>query len=319
MRRAVALPVVVAGALASFACGVSAQNAPTLRAVCLAAGGVDAVCLSTALAVQALLGHVGGAAGLGSDVPGTASNLGMRLGTNPRVSVALRASGRRVSMPLLSDPTGIGRKTFTVPAYHATIAVGLLDGFRIMPTVGGFLSIDVFGQVSIISVHESRGLGDRVTAYSVGARIGLVREGFTVPGVSMSVARRIIDSATNGATDMGDAAQFSIDPSVTSVRATVGKDLYGVEVMAGFGWESYYTDAVIGVIDGQGGLAVGRAPLDVSRALYFVGGGMTFRVVLSASVEVGFAQGYDPLPGYVGAYDARGRTPFGTLAFRLTI
>ena len=323
MRFAARGLLVVCAAVASIGWGASdlAGQAPSaLAAACRTAGGDSAMCTATSVAARALLGHLGAVVGLGSEVPGTASNLGQRLGTTPRVALSLRAGGLRARLPDLGDASGLGETSFFVPTVHTGVALGLFDGFRLMPTVGGFLSLDVFAELSVVFLPDSEGFEDGASAYSFGARVGILREGFTLPGVSVSASRRFVSSAALGDTSAGDPAQLSVDPSVTSLRATVGKDLFAVEVMAGFGWDDYSTDASWGVLDGVGGVATGGGPIDATRRLYFVSAARSFNIVFSLSVEGGIAQGFDPVAGYAGAaFDPTEGSFFGSFAFRLTI
>ena len=121
-----ALLVVVAGG-ASIGCApsyVDGQTPAGLGTACMTAGGDSAVCRATSVAAQALLGHLAAVAGLGSEVPGTASNLGRRLGTTPRVALSLRAGGLRAGLPDLGDPTGLDQTSFFVPTLHAGPTLG---------------------------------------------------------------------------------------------------------------------------------------------------------------------------------------------------
>ena len=296
------------------------QTPSALAAACETAGGDRAMCTATSVAARALLGHLGAVVGLGSEVPGTASNLGQRLGTAPRVATSLRAGGLRASLPDLGDGSGLGETSFFMATVHAGVAVGLFDGFRLMPTVGGFLSLDVFARFSFLPLPDGEGFGDGTSAYAVGARVGILREGFTLPGVSVSASRRFVGGVALGDTSAGDPAQLSVDPSVTSVRATVGKDLFAVELLAGFGWDDYSTDAPWGVSDGVGGVVTGSGSIDATRRLYFVSAARSFNIVFSLSVEGGIARGFDPVAGYSGAaFDPMAGSLFGSFAFRLTI
>jgi len=187
-----------------------------------------------------------------------------------------------------------------------------------MPTVGGFLSLDAFGRASLLRLSDAQGFAGSVRAYTVGVRVGIFREGFTIPGVSVSASRRFVGDLEAGTT--ADAASFIVaGPDVTSLRATVGKDLYAVEVLAGLGWDRYEGDVTVAASDGMGGAPVTTGSLSESRRLYFGSAAMTFSIILSVSVEAGWAQGLDPLTSYAGDYDQRGATPFGGLSLRLIL
>lgn len=310
--------VLVAWALAAPA-GVAAQTPTALAAACTTAGGDAPICLATALAGEALVGQLGVAAGYGSEVSGTATTLGQRLGSAPRVSPAFRVGLVRTATPDPDDPAGLGERTSWVSSLQGSVTFGLFDGFRLMPTVGGFLSVDAFGQAAWVLLPVEEGFGGRVSAYSLGARIGILREGFTLPGVSVSVARRFLGDARLGDRSAGSAGEIGVDPSVTSLRATIGKDLFALEIMGGIGWDDYSADAIWRVSDGGGGTVTGAGTFDGTRRLYFVGASMSFNIVFSLSLEGGIAQGFDPVDGYAGAYDPTASRGFGSLAFRLIV
>ena len=96
-------------------------------------------------------------------------------------------------------------------------------------------------------------------------------------------------------------------------RSTVGKDLFAVGVMAGVGYDWF------------GGAAILRVPesaavedFEARRTVVFGGASMNFLVV-QLSAEAGVTRGFQPVAGYVGPFDPRGSTFFGSLAFRLTL
>ena len=135
----------------------------------------------------------------------------------------------------------------------------------------------------------------------------------------MSASRRFVESVGFGDTDAGGASSVSVDPAVTSYRATIGKDLHAVELMAGVGWEEYSGDVATRVQDGLGGFAEAAGDMSGSRRLYFGSAAMTFSIVLTIAVEGGWAEGFNEVPLYAGDYDPTGGTPFGSFSFRLTL
>ena len=315
VRRALVAGVVLLGLLPLKA---EAQSPAALSSDCITAGGDTAVCAAAAVASRALLGHIGIGAGAGSEVTGTASNLGRRAGGPPRFAFSLRAGGVRARLPDVSDASGLGEASLFIPTIQASATAGLFDGFRLMPTVGGFLSVDAFSQVAFVLLPSDEGFDDRATAYSVGLRLGVFRESFTLPGVSVSLARRFVGDVALGSTS--DPARVGLDPSITSLRATLGKDLFAFEVLAGFGWEDYSGDVTYTVTDGGTGTVSGGGGIDASRRLYFVSVARTFSLIFTFSAEGGIARGFDSVPGYNSPdFDPTDGTFFGSLSFRLTI
>lgn len=310
-------PIAAVVALAALAASGAAQTPASLAASCVSGGGESSRCLTAATTAYSLMGHMGLLSGAWAAVPGTASNLGTRVGGGPRMSFFARISAASWGLP---DPGGSSEETSpVVPATHIGAAAGIFDGFRLMPTVGGFLATDVFGHASFLLPSGSDGFTGAVRAYTVGVRVGLFREGFTLPGASVSVARRFVGSEGFGDLGDGDVSEVTIDPSVTSVRATVGKDLFAVELLAGFGWDDYSGDATVLVPDGAGGAVVTSGPVDGSRRLYFGSAAMTFSLVLTLSVEVGWAEGLAPVPGFTGEHDPASGSAFGGLSARLIL
>lgn len=297
--------------------GVGAQDPGSLAGACVAAGGRTAPCFASAVAGESLQGHLALLAGFGSEVSGTATTLATRVQGGPRITLAARFGGVDMSLPELGDAAGRQETGFVATAIHADIALGLFDGFRLMSTVGGFLSVDAFGRAAFLLLPTSKGFDGGSTAYTAGVRVGIFREGFTIPGVSASVSKRFV-----GGVDLGGSAgpsSVSVDPSVTSYRATVGKDLFAVEWLAGFGYDDFGGDVQLRAADGLGGTVSVTGDLSSSRRLYFASASMTLSIVLNVAVEAGWAEGYDPTAGYAGAYDPAGGAPFGSLSLRFIL
>lgn len=307
--------------------GASAQDAGAVADAC--GGGMAALradCLEAALAFEAVAGLVGLAAGGGAELPGSSSTLGRRLAASPRVGLALRAGGVPGSMPALLEESerGEDRGVFA-PVVQGVVTVGVFDGFSPLPTVGGVLSLDVQGSAGRVFLPGDEGFQEGSNVFGVGARVGLLRESFTLPGVTVSVARRWADEVRLG--DPADPRQtgVAVDVGTTSVRATAGKDLLALGILAGVGWDRYDADGRVQV-HRPGGPAgeewiVGATEVDgfrSQRALLFAGASYTF-LVLQLSAEAGWARGFDAVEGRDGAaYDPEDGRFFGSLAARLT-
>jgi hypothetical protein len=107
----------------------------------------------------------------------------------------------------------------------------------------------------------------------------------------------------------------------------MGKDLWGVGLLAGVGWDRSGGDATIRVADPGGELPGGTEASVVTfdqsstRRLYFLGISRTF-LTLQLAGEVGWAEGFDPEFGEgseAGRFDPESPSFFGSLAVRLTI
>lgn len=304
---------------ATFASPARAQSAAELGEACFAAGGSTRLCRGSVIAAQALTAQVGLLAGTGAEVPGTATTLGTRVGGGPRLAFSVRAGLVDMGYPELIDPLVTSEGGGLASTLHVRASAGLFDGLQLMPTVGGFLSVDVFGQASLLFLPDDQGVSAGSRSYSLGLRVGLLREGFTVPGISLSAARRFPDDFEYPTG--GGAAILDVSPSVTSYRAIVGKDLFAVEWLAGIGYDRYRGDVVMDLLDdsGLGTRVEVSGPLEDGRLLYFGGASMTLSLVLTMSVEVGWARGFDPVSGWTGPHDPTAGTAFGALAARLTL
>lgn len=301
----------------------SAQDLAPLVTQCASGGSADLLtsCRSAVLAAQAMRGGIALADAAGADLSGASSTIGRRLGSAPRVSVDMRLRMARFGMPdVLGGGTGAGGETsVNVYGVKGSVAVGILDGFSLMPTVGGVLSLDFLASASFMFLGESDGFLGDVGLISVGGRLGVFRESFSLPGVTVSLNQsfgRNVDwtAGVNG-------AQIDTDISTTSVRATIGKDFFTLAVLAGMGWDWDRGEMGVRVPDLTipGGQGIGRmAGLTTRRPVYFAGVSMT-RLVFQLSLEGGWAGGYEGLAGYVAVYDPGAITPFVSVAGRLTI
>lgn len=312
---------------------VSAQETiGELAAEC--GGGTPAMvewCREVALAGQAARAGFGLLASGGSEVPGSAGTLGWRLGSVPRIAVGAEIGGARVPAAALGvEPRSIlPDDPFFASSIQLSGAVGLFDGFSLLPTVGGLLSVDLVGTGSFVFLPDDRGFDGASSAYGVGARVGLLRESFTLPGISISAVQRwsgeITVEGVGDATGTVDAAAF-FEPSTTSIRATVGKDLLAVGVTAGLGWDRHGGRLGIvsrsGTAEGETGPVVREAraeDLVDSRFLAFGSASLNF-LVLQISAEAGWAGGLDPVPGRSPGtgFDPTAGSWFGSLGARLT-
>lgn len=318
MRKLRAVAAVLAGIGISVS-PASAQTPGQLDAACVDAGGSPRLCTAGAVGAQAIQAQVGLLAGTGVEVPGTATTLGTRIGGGPRLAFSTRLGLVRMSFPDLSDPLVTRKAGATATTFHGRVSAGLFDGFQLMPTVGGFLSVDAFGQASLLFLPSDEGLSDGSTSFTAGVRIGILREGFTVPGVTVSVAKRFPDDVALLAD--GAPGQFELSTSVTSYRLTAGKDLFAVEWLAGVGYEEYDGDVVLDVVatGGTGGRVSLAEPLRSDRLMYFGGASTTLGIVLTLSFEAGWAKGFDAVSGWDGPHDPGSGTLFGGLAARLTL
>lgn len=299
----------------------SAQTPGQLAEACTVASGAARFCTGAAVGARAIQSQVGLLAGTGVEIPGTATTLGTRVGGGPRLAFSLRAGLVDMSFPdlsaQLSDPLVTREAGAMATAVHGRASAGFFDGFQLMPTVGGFLSLDVFGQASLLFVPEDEELTGGSRSYSAGVRIGVLREGFTVPGISVSVAKRFPEDVSY----LADGDVIEVEPGVISYRAVLGKDLFAIEWLAGVGYDEYDGNVTLDVVDSGavGSRVTISAPLGSDRLMYFGGASTTLGIVLTLSIEAGWAEGFEALPGWDGPHDQTSGTLFGGLAARLTL
>jgi hypothetical protein len=331
-----------AAAAALFAAPAAAQN--NINNVCETVPAIAAEeCAIVAQAVDAAQPQLGILMAGGNPTLGTASTGGVRLGLIPRVSLTGRINVVGARLPDIRDP---GAEKFTVPApaVGANLSVGLTQGFSVAPMIGGFGAIDLLGSVSVLPLSLlGDEFGDNAFSWGAGARVGLIRESFVTPGVSVSLMYRSLGEVSIGdvcsgtevaagdnrsicSTTDDDFGELSFGLDNWSARAAVSKRLLGFGLTAGVGYDKFETSADFAV----------RAPgppagteqvyrfsdvaVDNDRWSAFLDGSFT---ILFGSIvaEVGWMQGANPIEGFPSTsdFDPRDGTFFGSLGARLSL
>jgi hypothetical protein len=217
-------------------------------------------------------------------------------------------------------------ESFYVNTAQIGLAVGVLDGFSLVPTLGGILALDLFADADFLFLPGSEGYVRNVGAWGVGGRLGILRESFTAPGITVSVAWRNLDRVQIGELAERDPFEMDLCLSARSLRIVAGKDLFGLGLLAGLGWDRYVSDVSLELAPAPSPSGEGTAAGDVTRArdlgttrrLLFGGASMTF-LVIQISAEVGWGEGFGDLPGREsGGFDPEDSTFFGGVAARIT-
>ena len=305
-------------ALLSLVAPVRAQSAAELTARCSDASGGANWCAAGAVGYQAAASGIGLAASAGSDIPGTSSTLGWRRGLGPRMALSARFTGARIPLPDLVEALALELPELRATVSHASLegAAGLFDGFRWAPQYGGFLSLDLVASVGVLRLPQAHGFEGDAYSAGVGARLGLLRESFDVPGVSVSVVRRFLGDVRLGA---ARAITVRLEPAATSVRALIGKEFSAAGIVAGAGWDRYSGTVTIE------GPESGRRPRSVTldgpafdRLLLHMGVSRTWQVLVVAG-EIGWAAGFDGFSDpSVQPFDPSAGSVFGSLSLRIT-
>lgn len=318
LRSGTAVAVILLACAVAPASGQSAS----LRAQCDAAAGSAArvLCENVAdatviLQPRAALVLVGG-----NPVAGTASTMGLRLGSVPRTSVGLRVSAVGVSLPPIEGVDATSNLTFPLASLNADASLGVYQGMSVLPTVGGVGSIDLLASVGVMPVPGRQGFDDGwPRSWAVGARVGILRESFTAPGVSIDVMHRRIGDLSWGSEDLGDEdAWFSSSGfGVTSLRGTAGKRFLGFGLTGGVAWDRASADIQARIRDSGGeALVIRQDGVTTTRTAVFGNASLTI-LILNLAAELGWQQGGSPVEGATDRLQ-RGSV-FGGLAFRVAI
>lgn len=185
----------------------------------------------------------------GNHVLGTATTIGRRLGLFPRISVTARVNAALADVPNLLDgfDATIGSDgelppmtTSKLPfgSLQGDVALGLFNGISLGP-LGGLGAIDLLGSLSVIPAIEETGLADHIINWGAGARIGILKQGLILPGISVSGMYRNMGEVSFGSVDDGDPAQFATDLSTLSLRAAVSKGILAFDFAVGGGYDIY--------------------------------------------------------------------------------
>jgi len=266
----------------------------------------------------------------GNPLPGAASTLGMRLGKVPRVSVALRGTATNAEMPSIRRRSDSGEVDFLLKSVNVDAAVGVFSGFGLLPTVGGFGSIDVIASAGALFIPDEGGFReDTKKSWAIGTRVGILRESFTLPGLAVTGMYRRIGDIQFGDLDLTqtDAAFTMDDLSALSVRGTVGKKLFGIGAVAGIGFDRYSSDTELRHMalepDDETLVPVTwkRRSFENDRLTFF--GNVSYTLlVLSLNGELGWQNGGDKFGGALPpgrSIDPEKSAWYGSLAFRLSI
>jgi hypothetical protein len=280
---------------------------------------VRAFCNLVAQGIETIQPRIGLAAAGGNPVPGTASTLGMRLGASPRVSVGGRITALRASMPPIRALGSVEDLDFFIPAITADASLGLFQGFSPAITVGGVLSLDLLASAGFVFLPGGKGFEDGAPFHwGAGLRLGILRESFTLPGVSLSAMYRRVGEVRF----VSPASRFELDGiSNLSIRGAIGKRIYGIGLTAGAGYDRYSSDVSFAVAPPASPvLPIRLDGFDNDRFMLFANAAFTV-LVITGSLELGWQQGGDVVPGALPApdFDAEDGAFFASLALRLTI
>lgn len=314
--RALALLILLV--LSSPSAGSSQQVQPLVSGCVEGTPQIPHACVDGILAARGLLIDTGLLLGLGSAAPGSWGPLRRNA---PRFDVSFRAAGLRAHIPVIThEPvTGLAKTEFVLGTIQGNLIAGLFEGFQVKPTVGGFFSLDLLAQGNLLFFPKKVGLDSRMGAFSLGVRLGLVRETFTLPGIALSISRKFMGPLTLDWESGHYSTGLVIEPSISSVRLTIGKSMSSLGLMAGAGLDSHHSEVKLTVLPKGSGPAEFDAPLVFLRPVLFSGVSLSL-LILQLSTEVGWAFGPPMLEGHaLGPIDPTQGSGFLSLAARLSI
>lgn len=250
---------------------------------------------------------------------GTATTIGRRLGLFPRISVTARANLALADVPDVSgfgaNLTGssttaelgpMGTVGAPVGSLQADVAVGLLNGISAGP-VEGLGSVDLLASLAFIPAVEETGLEDHILNFGAGARLGIIRQGLLMPGLSVTGMYRMMSEQTFGDVAGGDPAEFAADLKVMSGRIMASKGILLLDVAAGAGYDIYTSDVSMAweltcrtteclLVDGNGLTLPGSVTGEVETAAWnvFVNAGLSL-LIINVVAEVGYQKATEVL------------------------
>ena len=303
---------------------VSAQDLNKIIDSCVSTGSTSLVapCQGAILATQAIRGGISATDAMGGEITGSFSTMGRRFGKIPRLSLGADLKISEFDIPNVLESTAAipGKTNVWVYGIKTTVAAGVLDGFSFSPTIGGILSLDLLGSFDLLLLQEKYGFINNEKLLSLGGRLGLLGESFTMPGITVSLVQHFGEEL-NWSSIGGDDVQLDTEISTTSLRASIGKDLFVFAFLLGTGLDWQRGDLSILVSDpgvpGEPGIVAGQN-LTTRRPVYYMGLSLT-RLFFQFSLEAGWIGGFNDLVDYKGEYSPDSTTKFLDLSLRVTI
>lgn len=253
-----ASPAAAQGDLLTACTGLQAQATPTIP------GGVPTevneqfqfLCGQVVHSLANVQPTFGIAFSGGAHTLGTASTIGRRLGLIPRVSVTARVNGAFADLPDLLDGfdatldnegqlPAMGTGRVPVASLQGDVVVGLFNGFSFGPVAGGLGAVDLLGSLSYVPAVNDIGLTEEIINAGIGARVGILKQGLVMPGISVSgMYRTMVDDVAFGDLADGDPAEFTTGLSTLSLRAGISKGFLMIDLAAGAGYDIYTSDVI---------------------------------------------------------------------------
>lgn len=199
----------------------------------------------------------------------------------------------------VADPRNLNRdEEFYVATGSIYGVLGIARGWTLAPGLGGLGSVDLLVRLGVVAEVED--YQPDTGSFSLGARVGVLRDGPGVPAISATILHTSLDEIEFGDPDEDDI-RFAGELDVLSIRADISKDLIALTPFAGAGVDRTSIDASYRIPPSRsiGGSDI-RGSVDTSETHGRFYGGLQFSLaVLAVTLEVG-SQG-DEWYGTVGA------------------
>lgn len=187
----------------------------------------------------------------GNPILGTGSTLGTRFGLLPRVSVSVRANLALAEMPQLFQKynaafgegqqlSPMARAGIPLTSVQADASIGVFNGLPL-----GLGAVDLIGSVSMIPQLDKIGLSESIVNYGGGARVGILKQGILMPGLSVSGIYRKMGTIGFGRIETHPGA-VSGDLSNVSLRAVASKGILMLDLALGAGYDRYTSNIDLG-------------------------------------------------------------------------
>jgi len=243
----------------------------------------------------------------GGSFPVSPSTAGHRMRGSPRLRLDVGTTAVAFRHPDLGRAAaGSGfapDRQRVLGATRLSLGAGIFEGFSPIPTVGGIGAFDLVGEVRHIAYLGGSEGPEPAFGWGVGGHLGILRESFTLPGITVSLTHRRAGStryAPGGS--QGPDTEVVLDPRVTSLRGVVGKDLLFLGISGGIQKDHMHGGQAVTL----GGVPIQLPPsTEHTRTTWFGGVNLTF-VVAQLSAEVGWSPGDD------------GNALLGSASFRIT-
>ena len=258
-RPTAGLTMLVLSLIAPAGLEAQGQLDADLRGRCQAAvdggslpAGQLSQCLDVVAGIQVLQPELGLTLAGGNPVLGTASPLGTKFRSIPRFNIGGRITFAWVDVPNLidypDDPTAaVGTSGVSLAMPQLDVSVGVFDGIDLATSLGGFAAVEIMGSLGALLLPAGEGFQNNATGLGLGARVGILRESFTAPGVSVSGYYKWFGRIQYGSVERGDDAQYGMDMSVWSLRAGLSKSFVAIGLALTVGFDRYQSDVDYGV------------------------------------------------------------------------